>query len=134
MKWKTEKLPAVSRAVSPCLIKEAVLYPALFLPAPFVGIVQYFHDIGLFIECLPLYQIVRDYTECTVFLQCTPADFQQPGQFLVGDEPLSLECPASGGFQFIQCLAGLFQTPEEIRHTRIVLVDEIMAHNAAVLG
>ena len=52
----------------------------------------------------------------------------------VGDEPLSLECPASGGFQFIQCLAGLFQTPEEIRHTRIVLVDEIMAHNAAVLG
>ena len=27
-----------------------------------------------------------------------------------------------------------FQTPEEIRHTRIVLVDEIMAHNAAVLG
>ncbi len=34
----------------------------------------------------------------------------------------------------IQCLAGLFQTPEEIRHTRIVLVDEIMAHNAAVLG
>ena len=23
---------------------------------------------------------------------------------------------------------------EEIRHTRIVLVDEIMAHNAAVLG
>ena len=46
----------------------------------------------------------------------------------------SLECPASGGFQFIQCLAGLFQTPEEIRHTRIVLVDEIMAHNAAVLG
>ena len=63
MKWKTEKLPAVSRAVSPCLIKEAVLYPALFLPAPFVGIVQYFHDIGLFIECLPLYQIVRDYTE-----------------------------------------------------------------------
>ena len=69
-----------------------------------------------------------------VLLQCTPADFQQPGQFLVGDEPLSLECPASGGFQFIQCLAGLFQTPEEIRHTRIVLVDEIMAHNAAVLG
>ncbi len=64
----------------------------------------------------------------------TPADFQQPGQFLVGDEPLSLECPASGGFQFIQCLAGLFQAPEEIRHTRIVLVDEIMAHNAAVLG
>ena len=55
-------------------------------------------------------------------------------QFLVGDEPLSLECPASGGFQFIQCLAGLFQAPEEIRHTRIVLVDEIMAHNAAVLG
>ena len=49
----------------------------------------------------------------------------------VGDEPLSLECPASGGFQFIQCLAGLFQAPEEIRHTRIVLVDEIMAHNAA---
>ena len=60
--------------------------------------------------------------------------FSSRGQFLVGDEPLSLECPASGGFQFIQCLAGLFQTPEEIRHTRIVLVDEIMAHNAAVLG
>ena len=32
-------------------------------------------------------------------------------------------------YQFIQCLAGLFQTPEEIRHTRIVLVDEIMAHS-----
>ena len=55
MKWKTEKLPACPAGrVSPCLIKEAVLYPALFLPAPFVGIVQYFHDIGLFIECLSL--------------------------------------------------------------------------------
>lgn len=46
--------------------------------------------------------------------------------------PLSVRPPEDS--QFIQCLAGLFQTPEEIRHTRIVLVDEIMAHNAAVLG
>ena len=91
MKWKTEKLPAVSRAVSPCLIKEAVLYPALFLPAPFVGIVQYFHDIGLFIECLPLHQIVRDYTECTVFLQCTPAYPQDFGKFLVRKETFTVE-------------------------------------------
>ena len=81
MKWKngeTARLTAGSFSVLE--LKEAVLYPALFLPAPFVGIVQYFHDIGLFIECLPLHQIVRDYTECTVFLQCTPAYPQDFGK------------------------------------------------------
>ena len=111
-----------------------LLYPFLspdtFLP----GIFQEFLYLGFHVWYLARNLVVGTDPRRTVFLQCTPADFQQPGQFLVGDEPLSLECPASGGFQFIQCLAGLFQAPEEIRHTRIVLVDELMAHNAAVLG
>ena len=68
--------------------------------------------------------------------ECLASPYLMPSGHTVGENHAYKMCirDSSGGFQFIQCLAGLFQTPEEIRHTRIVLVDEIMAHNAAVLG
>ncbi len=86
MKWKTEKLPGCQPAVSPCLIKEAVLYPALFLPAPFVGIVQNLHNVGFLVKGLSLYHVIGNHPESTVFLQCAPAYPQDFGQFLVREE------------------------------------------------
>lgn len=79
------------QAVSPHLINEEGLYPALFLPASLVGIVQNLHDIGLFVKSLPLNHVVRDHTECTVFLQCAPAYPQDFGKFLVRKETFTIE-------------------------------------------
>ena len=79
------------QAVSPHLINEEGLYPALFLPASLVGIVQNLHDIGLFVKSLPLNHVVRDHTECTVFLQCAPAYPQDFGKFLVRKETFTVE-------------------------------------------
>ena len=66
-------------------------YPSLFLYAAFMGIIENLFNLGLFVKSLSLNHVVRDYTECTVFLQCAPAYPQDFGKFLVRKETFTVE-------------------------------------------
>ena len=120
---KAKKRPS-HEAVSFAVIS----YPLLFFQTFSVIALKETLDVGFLIKRFSLDQIIRDYTECTVFLQGTPADPQNIGQFFVREETLAAKCGFWDTFHGFNQSLHVFQTLKKAIDTRIFFVHKIIVH------
>lgn len=105
-----------------------ISYPLLFFQAFFVIALKETLNVGFLIKRLSLDQIVRDYTECTVFLQGTSADPQNIGQFFIREETFAAKCGLGDTFHGLSQSLHIFQTLKKAVDTRVFPVHKIIVH------